>query len=70
VITTQLRWLNGFGTVVAALAIWIYGFMRTTPSTLRLTFTAKPAVTQIAAWSTAVAHVGYIAAAMVESLPI
>jgi hypothetical protein len=61
---------NGFGTVVAALAIWIYGFMRTTPSTSRLTFTAKPAVTQIAAWSAAVAHVGYIASAMVESLPI
>jgi hypothetical protein len=61
---------NGFGTVVTALAIWIYGFMRTTPSTLRLMFTAKLAVTQIAAWSAAVAHVGYIAAAMVESLPI
>jgi hypothetical protein len=59
---------NGFGTVVAALVIWIFGFMRTTTPQTTLTFTEKPAGSQVAAWAAAVDHVRYIAAAMVVSL--
>jgi hypothetical protein len=73
---------NGFGTVVVSLVLWIFGFMSTTAPTSATTsasaassashliFTGKPEVTQVAAWSAAVAHVNYIAAAMVDSLVV
>jgi hypothetical protein len=61
---------NGFGTVVVALVIWIFGFMRSTPATTPLSFSTKPAATQVAAWSDAIAHVNYIATAMVNTLDI